>query len=80
MMYAIWCSKYKCGELADVWPIVFKTRKQARNYASKHSNYRYQMGSPFKVSEEWCNYHKPDYFRVVPRQEVKLVRWEDYKK
>lgn len=80
MMYAVWCKIYKCGELSDMYPIVFKTRKQARNYASKHSCCSCKMGNPLKVSEKWCEYYKPDYFRIEPRQEVKFVFWEEYKK
>lgn len=74
-VYVVWVSSYKCGELNDIYPIAFATKKQARNFVRK-MNSPLHYSSPFKATIEWCEIHKPDFFQMVPRKPMKLVWWE----
>ena len=76
-MYAVYLEKYKMGELDDLYPIVFETKKQAKNYCKKVC-YPFKVSSCSKVSLEWCNINKPYYYQIQPRREVKLLMWEYY--
>lgn len=76
-MYAVWLEKYSCGELNDIYPIAFSTKKQAKNYARKVS-YPYKVSSISKVDLEWCSKNKPDCFRIKPRQAMEIVCWEKF--
>ena len=75
-MFAVWVKKFSCGELDDVFAVVFDTKKQARNFAAKRSVYPLEVSNPFKVNRDWCNSQRPSYMRMRPHQEIALVCWE----
>lgn len=77
VMYAVWIERYNLGELDDLYPIVFSTKKQAKNYARKVS-YPYKVSSVSKVDFEWCSKNKPDCYRIKPRQSTGIVFWEQF--
>ena len=73
-MYIINVEKYKCGELCDIYPIAFETKKQARNYARKHHN----NSAVTKVTREWCEVNRPYVFVTGQRRTTSFVMWEHY--
>lgn len=74
-MYAVQIFKFKCGEVNDVFHIVFDTKKQAKNF-SKKITYPLVKDTILKVDLEWCNKYKPDFYKIKHREYTGLVLWE----
>lgn len=88
-MYIVWKEIYKCGELDEVHPIAFESKKHILNDQKRENewNEKFYGNDGYKchikrqkVSLEWCEEARPMVWVCRHRYRNGWYLWEDYKR